>query len=129
MLLHGVEEGFPEGSNGPFHTSLLVARAGIAQADLDMVMAGEFQKAGIILDFRAAFQDHGGEVIVPDGMGNSREGGKGQEMTLDKELERAAGEEMGEQIPRVAQEKDEAVEFSQLGMMDKTPIGLRFFPW
>ena len=62
-------------------------------------------------------------------MGNSREGGEGQEMALDKELERAAGEEMGEQIPGVAQEKDEAVKFSQLGMMDKTPIGLRFFPW
>jgi hypothetical protein len=50
-------------------------------------------------------------------------------MPLDKELKGTAGKDVGKQIPRVAQDKDEAVEFSKLGMIDKTPIRLRFLPW
>jgi len=48
-------------------------------------------------------------------------------MPLDKELKGTAGKDVGKQIPRVAQDKDEAVEFPQLGMLDRTPICLRLF--
>ena len=50
-------------------------------------------------------------------------------MPLDKELKGTAGKDVSKQIPRVAQDKDEAVEFSKLGMIDKTPIRLRFLSW
>jgi hypothetical protein len=123
-----VAEGFSERSDRPFHPALLVARPGVAQADFDVVMAGELQKARIILDLWPTLGHYGSEVIVADGVRDSPEGAKGHLMPLDKELEGAAGEEMGEQIPREAQERDEGVEFSQLGMMEKTPIGLGFFP-
>jgi len=46
-------------------------------------------------------------------------------MPLDKELKGAAGKDMGKKIARVAQDKNKAVEFSKLGMIDKTPIRLR----
>jgi hypothetical protein len=128
MLLWGVEEGFPEGPDRPFHAALLVARSGITQADFDMVVAGELQEPGVILDLGVALDHHGSEVVVAEGMGNSGEGGEGQEMTLEKELEGGAGKDLGKEIARVAEEKSEAVEFSQLGMMDHEPIDLRFFP-
>ena len=50
-------------------------------------------------------------------------------MSLDKELEGAAGKEVGEQIARVAQDKDKAEEFSQTGVFDQTPVYLGLFGW
>jgi len=50
-------------------------------------------------------------------------------MSLDKELEGAAGKDMSKQIARVAQDKDEAVEFSELGMTYKTPVYLCLLRW
>lgn len=50
-------------------------------------------------------------------------------MPLDKELKGTAGKDMGKQIARVAQDKDETVEFSKLGVMDKRPVYLCLFPW
>ncbi len=35
---------------------------------------------------------------------------------------------MGKQIPRVAQDIDEAVKFSKVGMVDKTPVCLCLLP-
>ena len=47
-------------------------------------------------------------------------------MSLDKELKGTAGKEVGKEVARVTQDKDEAVELSKLGMIDKTPIRLRY---
>jgi len=46
-------------------------------------------------------------------------------MPLYKKLKRIAGKYMGKQIPRVTKDQDKAVELSQPGMIDKTPIHLR----
>ena len=50
-------------------------------------------------------------------------------MSLDKELEGAAGKDVGKQMARVAQDKDEAVEFPELGVLDKTPVHLCLLRW
>ena len=55
VLLHGIEEDFPEGSDGPLHAALLVARARIAQPYFYIVVARKLQKTWIILDLRSAF--------------------------------------------------------------------------
>ncbi len=47
-------------------------------------------------------------------------------MPLYKKLKRITGKYVGEQIPRVTEDQDKAVELSQPGMIDKTPIHLRF---
>jgi hypothetical protein len=50
-------------------------------------------------------------------------------MPLDKELKGTAGKDMGKEVTRVAQDKDEAVEFTKLGMMDETPVCLCLLCW
>lgn len=50
-------------------------------------------------------------------------------MSFDKELKGAAGKDMSKEIARVAQDKDEAVEFPKLGMIDKTPVYLCLLRW
>jgi len=54
VLLHGIEEYFPKGSDGPLHAAFLVPRARIAQPDLYVVMTRELQETRIILDLRSA---------------------------------------------------------------------------
>jgi len=50
-------------------------------------------------------------------------------MPLDKELKGASGKDMGKEVARVAQDQDEAVESSKLGMMDETPVCLCLLSW
>jgi len=101
----------------------------VAESDFEVVVAGEFQKSGIVLNLRFPFQHHRGEIVVTDGVRDPSKGGEGHQMTLDKKLKATSGKEVSKEISGVAEEKDEAVESSKLGMMDHRPITLPFFSW
>jgi hypothetical protein len=91
------------------------------------VMAGEVQKLTIELQFRASFDHHGLDIVIPMAMGHAFHLSISLDMTLQKELQRLAAIEPHIEVSGVGQNHSKSVSDSP-GQALLDPIDLSLLP-
>lgn len=107
----GGEERVAQISDGTFDAALFIAASGTTGASGEMVVAAEFEQAGVKVDSLAvSFEDDGLEIIVEAGSDDATKVAEGVDVALKKVLQRLVKEELEVEGAAIGESQDKAGE-------------------